>query len=511
MNMRAEIQHASDGELGSLLWSVEDSDECQQASVHVESCELCQSRLEQLSGSAGIDRETSELLEGYPWHALSDLDQVPAPDESANDLRDQLDMLSPPSHPELLGRLGRYEVERVIGKGGMGIVLKAHDTDLNRPVAVKVLAKHLAHSGAARNRFARESRAAAAVVHEHVVAIHNVDSDGDVPFLVMQYVAGDSLQARVDRDGPLSVREILRIGIQAASGLAAAHEQGVVHRDVKPANILLESGLERAMLTDFGLARMADDASLTRTGIIAGTPHYMSPEQADGGSSDHRTDLFSLGSVLYFMATGHPPFRAERAMGVLHRICHDRQKPLWMVAEDVPDRFSVLVDRLLEKEPSKRPVSAESVHEQLTRMLSEVQQPRNGFSNPLRRWALRYPRQLRWAGLLFATVLLLVSAPAVWKVFNTPPHQPIRNPSQKSDALSAGVPPIGGIHSVELTASMEELQTRLDAINEFSDGGIGHDSGANENNSLQSLNERLDRLQADPFSESRFPLVGEKK
>ena len=301
----------------------------------------------------------------------------------------------------------------------------------------------------------------------------------------------------------------MRIGIQAASRLAAAHDQGVVHRDVKPANILLESGLERALLTDFGLARMVDDASLTRTGIIAGTPHYMSPEQADGRSSDHRTGLFSLGSVLYFMATGHPPFRAERAMGVLHRICHDRQKPLWLVADDVPDRFSVLVDRLLEKEPSKRPVSAESVHEQLTKMLSEVQQPKSAFKKRLRRWALRYPRQLRWAGGVLAAAVLVVSTIAIWKVTNRHPQQTSASQSQPSTTPAAELSPVlGGQESVELTASMKELKARLKAINEFSDRGIGHDFNAENTDSLQSLHERLDRLQGDPFSESQFPIGG---
>ena len=150
----------------------------------------------------------------------------------------------------------------------------------------------------------------------------------------MQYVPGRSLQARVDEDGPLAVEEILRIGMQAAAGLAAAHAQGLVHRDVKPSNILLEETVERAVLTDFGLARAIDDASLTHTGVLAGTPHYMSPEQATGAAIDHRSDLFSLGAVLYFMATGHPPFRADGALAVLHRICHEEHRPVWQTNKD---------------------------------------------------------------------------------------------------------------------------------------------------------------------------------
>jgi serine/threonine-protein kinase len=253
-------------------------------------------------------------------------------------------------------------------------------------VAIKVLAPYLAHNPAARQRFAREGRAAAAVVHEHVVAIYNVESEGEVPFLVMQYVAGESLQDRVERQGPLGSREILRIGIQAAAGLAAAHQQGLVHRDVKPANILLETGVERVLLTDFGLARAMDDASLTHTGIVAGTPQYMSPEQANGQPVDYRSDLFSLGSVLYFMATGHPPFRAERPMAVLHRICHDRHRPVREVNPDLPGELSAVIDRLLDKRPRHRPGSAAEVQQTLAEILADLQQGGVGRRRSQKRW-----------------------------------------------------------------------------------------------------------------------------
>ena len=140
------------------------------------------------------------------------------------------------------------------------------------------------------------------MVHPHVLAIHGVNGNGVLPYLVMPLVTGPSLQQRIDQHGPLDSKDVLRIGLQAAQGLAAAHAQGLVHRDVKPANILLEHGLERVLLTDFGLARAIDDASLTYSGVIAGTPQFMSPEQARGEAVDHRTDLFSLGSVLYTMS-----------------------------------------------------------------------------------------------------------------------------------------------------------------------------------------------------------------
>ena len=183
----------------------------------------------------------------------------------------------------------------------MGLVFKAHDSELNRPVAIKLLAPYLSGNGSARKRFAREARAAAAVVDEHVVAIHNVESDDDpekAPFLVMKYIAGGSLQQRLDREGPLDVCEVLRIGMHTARGLAAAHSQGLIHRDIKPSNILLDEGVERALLTDFGLARAEDDACLTRSGFQPGTPHYMSPEQVRGETIDGRSDLFGLGCLL---------------------------------------------------------------------------------------------------------------------------------------------------------------------------------------------------------------------
>ncbi len=242
-----------------------------------------------------------------------------------------LAFLDPPADPRSMGSLGPYQILEVIGRGGMGVVLKGLDPALGRVVAIKVLAPELSFLGSARLRFAREARAAASVAHDHVVAIHAVDSWKGLPYLVMQYVPGKSLQARIERDGPLAARELLRIGMQVASGLAAAHAQGLVHRDIKPANILLENGIERVRITDFGLARAADDASISQSGVAAGTPHYMMPEQARCEPIDPRVDLFGLGGVMYAMCTGHLPFRAETAMAVLHRVCmktpRDRSGP----------------------------------------------------------------------------------------------------------------------------------------------------------------------------------------
>ena len=350
---------------------------------HVENCPDCQQRLEQHSGEMPPwwdDAKDSWLEEELPSSRDPNSTLITieigrsVPEDSLLELeRVSLDFLGRASHPEMLGRLGRYDIERVIGTGGMGVVLKAFDTELHRVVAIKVLAQHLASNGSARRRFAREAQAAAAVLHPNVIPIYNVEQDDELPYLVMQCVNGKSLQGKVDEHGPLSVAEALRIAKQTAAGLAAAHEQGLVHRDVKPANILLEENVDRVLLSDFGLARAVDDASLTRTGVVAGTPHYMSPEQARGDAIRCDSDQFSLGSVMYFMLTGHPPFRAENAMGVLNRICHDPHRPIEAINADVPVEVSNLIDRLLSKSSKDRFPSAIAVEKEVDRLLALLQ------------------------------------------------------------------------------------------------------------------------------------------
>jgi Protein kinase domain len=316
-----------------------------------------------------------------------------------------LDFLAPTEKPGSLGRLGHYEVQQVIGRGGMGAVLKVFDDVLHRVVAIKVMAPQLAASATARRRFTREGRAQAAVAHDHVVAIHAVEEANGLPYIVMQYLAGESLQDRLDQSGPLPLVEVLRIGMQAASGLAAAHAQGLVHLDVKPANILLENGIERVKLTDFGLARAADDASLTQSGQVAGTPQYMSPEQARGEALDPRTDLFSLGGVLYAMCTGRPPFRAHTSMAVLKRVCEDAPGPIGEANTDIPEWLVAVIGKLHAKDPADRFQSAAEVAELLKGRLAQLQHP-SVVAPPAAQKSAGPPpaRARRWA--LAAAVLL---------------------------------------------------------------------------------------------------------
>ena len=215
---------------------------------HLESCPACQERLDRAEecgdACAGLARQVGDptaapadpTLDSVPGAAArSEVARTGTPAEPAD-----LYFLRPADRPDLLGMLGDYEVQEVIGQGGMGVVLKAFEPALHRLVAIKVLAAAVAGSAVARRRFTREAQAAAAVCHDHVVTVHGVHEADGLPYLVMQYVAGESLQERLDRSGPLEVVEVVRIGLQTASGLAAAHAQGLIHRDIKPANLLLE-------------------------------------------------------------------------------------------------------------------------------------------------------------------------------------------------------------------------------------------------------------------------------
>lgn len=356
-------------------------EESSEISRHVEFCESCQTRMEDLSRDGMTWGEVADLLS--PDEASSAAEQCESSGAQADGLRPAISFLEPTELADSLGRFARYEIMELLGRGGMGIVMRGYDTSLNRHSAIKVLAPELATSAAARKRFSREAKSAAAVVHPHVVPIQTVDEHNGLPYLVMPVVEGQSVDTRVRERGPLDVIESVRIAVQVAEGLSAAHEKGLVHRDIKPANVLLENGVERVQITDFGLARAIDDASMTRSGVIAGTPQYMSPEQAHGDAIDHRSDLFSLGSLIYFILTGRSPFRAETTMGVLNRIGNDEPRPIRSINADVPEWLEQIVTKLLAKSPADRYQTASEVAEDLQRWHAHLLQP---DQNPEPRW-----------------------------------------------------------------------------------------------------------------------------
>jgi formylglycine-generating enzyme required for sulfatase activity len=327
--------------------------------------------------------------------------------------------LAPAQQPDELGRLGGYRVLDVLGAGGMGVVFKAQDLNLERLIALKAMLPWHAGSQSLKERFFREAKAAAALKHPHIVTIFQVGEDCGAPYLAMEFLEGESLDSRLKREGKLPLREALSIGRQIAEALAAAHSKDLIHRDIKPANIWLENcemgqqqelekgrGAERdkvaimhsspflpvspspilsneprVKILDFGLARaMSDQAHLTQSGVIIGTPEYMAPEQAGGRNVDHRADVFSLGCVLYQMITGAKPFKGVDTLAILSSLALDTPRPPAECDSRVPLVVSEFVMKLLTKNSEDRPASAATIAQQLKTLESLA--PKCGTSSP---------------------------------------------------------------------------------------------------------------------------------
>ena len=306
---------------------------------------------------------------------------------------------------------GHYALERELGRGGMAVVYLARDVRLDRPVAIKLLPPELAAHDKLRDRFMREARTAARLSHPHIVAIHSVDEVRGYVFYVMSYVDGETLAERVANRGPLPPREASRLLQEVAGALAAAHSHGVVHRDVKPGNILLERATGRAMVTDFGIARMANGGGgETAVGELLGTPEYMSPEQAGGEAVDARSDLYSLGVVAYYMVSGQLPFTAPTIQAVLAKQLTQVPPPIASVAPGIPPSLANAIDTCLLKEPSRRFQSAEAFSAALAPTLvrrREVPVPVRAFLDPRKMWALAVsPAMMITGGIVVLTTSL---------------------------------------------------------------------------------------------------------
>jgi predicted Ser/Thr protein kinase len=258
---------------------------------------------------------------------------------------------------------GRYSLDRELGRGGMGVVFLARDVALDRPVAIKLLPPSLAIMPDLRERFLREARTAAKLSHPNIVPIFAVEEHGDLVFFVMGFVDGESLGQRVRRAGPLAVSAAIRLIQEVAWALAYAHGRGVIHRDIKPDNILIEKGSNRALVTDFGIARIADQSGATAKGEILGTAHYMSPEQATGEPLDGRSDLYSLGVTAYFALTGTLPFDGATLPAVLTRVLTEAPPRIATRRPHLPARLAEAVDRCLAKTPAERYATGEELAE----------------------------------------------------------------------------------------------------------------------------------------------------
>jgi formylglycine-generating enzyme required for sulfatase activity len=378
------------------------------------------------------------------------------------------DFLAPAEKPDELGRLGGFRILKVLGHGGMGVVFQGEDLKLGRKVAIKAMLPHLAQSKTSHERFLREAKAAAALEHDHIVPIFHVGEDRGAPFIVMPFLQGEPLDARLKRDTALPMAEVIRIGRETAEGLAAAHARGLIHRDIKPANIWLEergapsgergaqsaereesagrasrSALRapRAKILDFGLARAAGDTGLTQTGAIIGTPQYMAPEQAAGRKDiDHRCDLFSLGCVLYRMCTGQTPFKGEDTLAIISALAMEQPREPNKIKKEVPAGLSNLIMHLLAKKPDDRPQSAQEVADALAELSAKdtamMPAPKGGKTT-----LLRPPKSLasrrKWVVGAAALVLLLAVGGLVLILNSgkTDPNQNAKNKGQGDEPL----------------------------------------------------------------------------
>ncbi|MSR32796.1 MAG: hypothetical protein EXR99_14970 [Gemmataceae bacterium] len=346
--------------------------------LHLDACPRCKGMIAQretalLPGNTPTleHLSASETSESATSQAATDQKNFPKAQIPSHEIQAYLE---PTSEPGCLGKLGGYLVQRVLGEGGMALVLEGEDPALKRKVAIKVLRPQVCGQEKNRLRFLQEARAAAAIDHENVIAIYQVGEQNNFPFIAMQFLRGETLAARLVR-GQVPLEESLRIALQTTRGLAAAHDQGLIHRDIKPDNLWLESDGKRGpwqkvKVLDFGLAKAAEnnDLNITTQGIILGTPYFMSPEQASGMPLTVKTDIFSLGSVVYLMLAGHYPFTGETTIAVLTSIANTKPKEIALAHPAIPKAFSALAHRMLEKKPQNRPKDCHEIIEELQRI-----------------------------------------------------------------------------------------------------------------------------------------------
>jgi hypothetical protein len=317
-------------------------------------------------------------------------------------------LLRPPRRPGELGWIGNFRVLEFLGGGSTALVFRAEEIALHTPVALKIMKPAENDDGESRQRFVREGKAAAGLEHDHIATVYQVSEDRGIPFIVMRLLHGETLAQRLRTQPTLPIDVLLRIGREIALGLTAAHEKGLVHRDIKPPNIWLESPGDRVKILDFGLAEPTADAKSSRTGAIVGTPAYMSPEQARGAAADPRSDLYNLGCVLYRMAAGRPPLVADDPPALLRAVAREEPPLLLEFRPDAPPELAHLVARLLAKSPDDRPGSAAETAEALAKIVPDdgTRDP-HGFL-PARPWGGSFWGKLGLRSALAATVLFAV-------------------------------------------------------------------------------------------------------
>lgn len=434
--------------------------ESQRLAAHIDNCVRCRAMF------LGAEPETvarppktgsldpDKTLPGYrkPDSSGAPADEkakpLEAPPPTPPPTAREYSFLLPPQQDGEIGRLGNYRVIGVLGSGGMGIVFHAEDLTLQRAVALKVMKPDFPDHDDGAQRMMREARSMAAIRHEHLVTIYQAGQQGDVFYLAMELLQGESLDARIRRGPRLEPAEILALTREIAGGLAAVHAHGLIHRDIKPSNIWLESPAQRVKILDFGLARPLstfNSTNLTQVGSILGTPAFMSPEQARGQPTDARSDLFSLGCVLYLMCTGKIPFEGETLIAQLTALAVDNPPPVHELNPKVSLSLSGLVTRLLSKTPESRPPSAETLIALLERIESgeaipQLQKPAPLPKKPIAKSNTQVVRKSRAPKVLAGLFLLCVAGVFIAGYVDRAPSRSAQHNPQNSPPAARDVP-----------------------------------------------------------------------
>jgi eukaryotic-like serine/threonine-protein kinase len=363
-----------------------------------------------------------------------------------------------------LGTLGKYRILKELGRGGMGGIYLGYDERLKRRTAIKVMLPKFAENPSAKERFNREALAAAQIKHDNIVVIYDCDEWNNIPYIAMEYLVGASLDDFLKKNPVTGISQALRVGKEICSALGVAHKMGVAHRDIKPSNIWLEAPLGKAKVLDFGLVKWLnplDEAKLTTSGAIIGSPAYMSPEQARGGKIDHRTDIFSMGAVMYRMVTGQLPFQGDNLMDLLMALGGKEPTPILQINPKVPEVLAQLIHKMLEKNPDNRPQKAEDIAAEMAKIADKRQAGQSNFNLHNKGEAMRSTAPVAYTTSGTAVVAPIQVAPQEESAFD---HLEESDPNARSRMGGATLPGVPAREATTISGGPTHEATRLPLV-----------------------------------------------
>ncbi|MEM9940846.1 MAG: serine/threonine-protein kinase [Planctomycetota bacterium] len=417
---------------------------------HLDHCDICKETLESMGEFQALT-QTDPIFSSEPLKKINNSDKdliqrkllkIRSNPPSKSNLNSGFADVAPwlGESDKHLGKIAEFELVRFIGRGGMGLVFEAFDNKLQREVAIKLMSPSLLADPNASERFLREARSAAKINHINVITVHGVDQVHGLPYLVMELVLGKSLDELFKKSEKLSIDEILKIARQTALGLHAAHRQGIIHRDIKPSNIMVDRNSRRIKIADFGLASTLNDPSFTQTGFLVGTPDFISPEQVQSKPVDARSDLFSLGSVLFLICTGELPFSKDTLVATLDSVCNRQLPRIDSSRKDIPAELASIVQRLTQKNPADRYRSAD----ELLIAIQKASQSQKSVTSS----NSKIHNSFYWQRIAMPTIVALVACVLAWIVI-------LNWPAQKMTRELAGT-----TASSELTRQASEQANR---------------------------------------------------